>query len=202
MEKAEMIRTRSVVLLTIIAMLSLLAFNRAGGPFQAAASQNIQADGWETLHQSFTLKDKEVRLSLSYPKGWTVIAHPEGFIVHLQNTPPFDHPAKAPGGLREGFVKISFMVDPKAREPNLSGREVQIAGLLWRETIESGGIAGDQSLTLETSQDGIVFRIYAYITGTQNQRPLLEYHLETVRRIIQSFQFETSALPERPSGTP
>lgn len=94
------------------------------------------------------------------------------------------------------------MVDPKAREPNLSGREVQIAGLLWRETIESGGIAGDQSLTLETSQDGIVFRIYAYITGTQNQRPLLEYHLETVRRIIQSFQFETSALPERPSGTP
>jgi hypothetical protein len=47
-----------------------------------------------------------------------------------------------------------------------------------------------------------VFRIYAYITGTQNQRPLLEYHLETVRRIIQSFQFETSALPERPSGTP
>jgi hypothetical protein len=100
--------------------------------------------------------------------------------------------------LREGFVKI----DPKAREPNLSGREVQIAGLLWRETIESGGIAGDQSITLETSQDGIVFRIYAYITGTQNQRPLLEYHLETVRRIIQSFQFETSALPERPSGTP
>jgi hypothetical protein len=57
MEKAEMIRTRSVVLLTIIAMLSLLAFSRAGGPFQAAASQNIQADRWETLHQSFILKE-------------------------------------------------------------------------------------------------------------------------------------------------
>lgn len=94
------------------------------------------------------------------------------------------------------------MVDPKAREPNPSGREVQIAGLLWRETIESGGVAGDQSITLETSHDGIVFRIYAYITGTQNQRPLLEYHLGTLRRIIQSFHLETSPLPEQPSGSP
>ncbi|WP_376792362.1 hypothetical protein [Thermoflexus sp.] len=157
---------------------------------------------WQRQQQSFMLKDKEIRFSFLYPKGWVVIAHPDGYLVHVQNIPPFDHPADVPGGLSEGFVKISFMLDPKANPEALQGEEVSINGIPWKQTIESGGMAGDRSITLETVRDGMVFRIHAYITGTGGEGPLFESHLATLTQMIHSLAFEPAAPLERPPDAP
>ncbi|WP_376791300.1 hypothetical protein [Thermoflexus sp.] len=148
------------------------------------------------------LKDKEIRFSFLCPKGWVVIVHPDGYLVHVQNISPFDHPADVPGGLSGGFVKISFMLDPKANPEKLQGEDVWINGIPWKQTINAGGISGDHSMTLETVRDGMVFRIYTYITGTGGKGPLFESHLATLTQMIHSLAFEPTVPPERPLEVP
>lgn len=157
---------------------------------------------WRRHQQSFVLKDKEVRFSFLYPEGWVVIAHPDGYLVHVQNIPPFDNPADVPGGLFEGFVKISFMLDPKTDPGRLSGENVLINGIPWKQEIDAGGIAGDQSMTLETVRDGLVFRISTYIMGTGGKGPLFERHLATLTQMIGSLAFEPTVPLERPPDAP
>lgn len=198
-------RRQRWTILVALAVLSLLALGGTWARFRlsiAAWPRMPTEVAWQHHQQSFILKDKEVRFSFSYPEGWVVIAHPDGYLVHVQNIPPFDNPADVPGGLSEGFVKISFMLDPRADPGKLSGESVLIHGIPWKQRIDSGGIAGDQSLTLETVRDGVVFRIYAYIMGTGVKGPLFERHLATLTQMVSSLAFEPTVPLERPPDAP
>ncbi|PIW20295.1 MAG: hypothetical protein COW33_02770 [Anaerolineae bacterium CG17_big_fil_post_rev_8_21_14_2_50_57_27] len=191
------------VIIALMIALTVVAFSIPKFQSQKAVAAGLPLGEWGTYSQSFILKDKKISFSFNYPKGWEVIAHPDGFVVHVQNVAPFDNPANVSGGLPEGFVKISFMLDPKANPAKpLSGEDVSINGVLWKQTLATGDLAGDRSMTLEMVRDGVVFRIYTYIVGTGGERVLFERHVATLDKVIVSLTFESTVPLERPPDAP
>ena len=168
----------------------------------ASAEQQSQIE-WETFHQSLVLKDKVIPFNFSYPKGWQVVDHPDSLQVSIQNVPPFNNPKELSGGLPEGFAKISFMIDPKMNPSDLKQGEAKVInGITWQEHVGVGEASGDRSLTLETVQEGVIFRIYTYIAGTKGDAALLENHATTLDQIVNSLTFEPTIPLERPPDAP
>jgi hypothetical protein len=150
-----------------------------------SVSPSGQPSAWQTYTFTVTLKQKKTGLSFSYPQAWYLEPHQDGYLVILQNVDP----SNDSGAMPEGFVKLSFAVDPKGRADVLQGESIAINGIPWRREIRSGEIAGDRSMTLETVHDGTVYRVYAYIAGTGGSGPLFESQVATVDQIIGSFKF-------------
>ncbi len=202
--RSFMVWRPSSVIVVLVA-LPLIVLSGVWAQFGAAdfARPQTPVGAWQTYQQSFILKDKEIRFSFAYPQGWDITAHPDGYLIHVQNVAPFNNPASLPGGLPAGFVKISFMVDPKADlSQSLQGTAVSINGVSWKQATDSGGISGDRSMTLETVRDGVVFRIYAYIVGTGGKGSLFEGHLATLNQMIDSLTFQPTIPLEQPPDAP
>ena len=167
-----------------------------------SAEQQSQIE-WEAFHQSLVLKDKVIPFNFSYPKGWHIVDHPDSLQVSIQNVPPFNNPNELSGGLSEGFVKISFMIDPKMNPSDLKQGEAKVInGITWQEHVGVGEASGDRSLTLETVHEGVIFRIYTYIAGTKGDTALLENHATTLDQIVNSLTFEPTIPLERPPDAP
>jgi len=168
---------------------------------------------WADHTHTVLLKDRELTFTFAYPANWHLRSDPGAYYVSVQNVAPFLDPNEVPGGLDNGFVKVSFMVDPKtdAGEAGRSGGEVlQINGLTWRRLEASGGLEGDRSITLETVHGGFVVRAYAYITRTTGKPGLLEAQLLVVEKILNSLRLSAvvqhddipGAPPYPPGGKP
>jgi len=167
-----------------------------------SAEQQSQIE-WEAFHQSLVLKDKVIPFNFSYPKGWHIVDHQDSLQVSIQNVPPFNNPNELSGGLPEGFVKISFMIDPKMNPSDLNQGEAKVInGITWQEHVGVGEASGDRSLTLETVHEGVIFRIYTYIAGTKGDAALLENHATTLDQIVNSLTFEPTIPLERPPDAP
>ena len=167
-----------------------------------SAEQQSQIE-WEAFHQSLVLKDKVIPFNFSYPKGWHIVDHQDSLQVSIQNVPPFNNPNELSGGLPEGFVKISFMIDPKMNPSDLKQGEAKVInGITWQEHVGVGEASGDRSLTLETVHEGVIFRIYTYIAGTKGDAALLENHVTTLDKIVNSLTFEPTIPLERPPDAP
>lgn len=170
-----------VMLVMAVAVASLV--------FIVVTGANAQEIQWQEHAQTVTLKMQEFRYKFSYPQGWFISATDPAY-VSVQNVAPSDGRVD---DLAEGFVKVSFVVDPKAN-PNVllhgNGEPAIINGLTWRRLIHSGEAAGDRSITLETVRDGAVFRIYAYIARTGGHGSLFDRQVAIVNQIVASLQFE------------
>ncbi len=172
---------------------------------RSQAGEPIPQVEWETYSARVLLKDREVQFSFAYPRGWYLIAEPEGYYFTIQNVPPFNDPSEVPGGLPEGFVKVSFMVDPKARAGDLfqqAGETISLNGLTWRQTVSRGGKDGDLTVTLETVLDGVVFRVYAYIARTGGEGPVFERQVATLNEILSRLQVQPIIQHETIPGAP
>jgi hypothetical protein len=160
---------------------------------------------WKEYTQTAILKTNEFNYRFSYPEGWFVNSA-DPIYVNVQNVAPSN---ARQDELPEGFVKVSFMLDPKADPENLlhgEGELINLNDITWRRMERSGEAAGDISITLETVHGGIVFRVYAYIAGTGGSGPLFERQLATVNQIIASLRIdpvvEHQVIPGAPTFPP
>ena len=189
-----------LVLILVGLLLSMVFYHVQAQTDSAEQQSQIER---AAFHQSLVLKDKVIPFNFSYPKGWQVVDHPDSLQVSIQNVPPFNNPKELPGGLPEGFAKISFMIDPKMDPSDLKQGEAKIInGITWQEHIGVGAASGDRSLTLETVREGVVFRIYTNIAGTKGDAALLEKHATTLDQIVNSLTFEPAIPLERPPDAP
>ena len=188
------------ILILVGLLLSMVFYHVQAQTVSAEQQSQIE---WEVFHQSLVLKDKVIPFNFSYPKGWHVVDHPESLQVSIQNVPPFNNPKELPGGLPEGFAKISFMIDPKMNPSDLKQGEAKVInGITWQEHVGVGEASGDRSVTLETVHEGVIFRIYTYIAGTKGDAALLENHATTLDQIVNSLTFEPTIPLERPPDAP
>lgn len=168
-----------------------------------ATGANAQKEQWQEHTQTVLLKTEEFRYSFSYPQGW-FINIPDPTYVSIQNAM-----TGRERDLPEGFVKISFMLDPKANPAELlhgQGKPLTINGIAWQHVIRSDEAAGDRSMTLETVHEGVVFRISVYMARTGTSGPLFERQLATVNHILASFKIEPTihhgTIPGAPTFPP
>lgn len=190
-------------ILFILFIVAVIAAQAQSGRSQAG--EPMAQVAWETYSARVLLKDREVLFSFAYPRGWYLVAEPEGYYFAVQNIPPFNDPSEVPGGLPEGFVKVGFMVDPKARAGDVfqqAGETISLNGLTWRQTLSRGGKDGDLTVTLETVLDGVVFRVYGYITRTGGKGPIFEQHLATLHEIFNRLQVQPIIQHETIPGAP
>lgn len=188
------------ILILVGLLLSMVFYHVQAQTVSAEQQSQIE---WEAFHQSLVLKDKVIPFNFSYPKGWHIVDHQDSLQVSIQNVPPFNNPNELSGGLPEGFVKISFMIDPKMNPSDLNQGEAKVInGITWQEHVGVGEASGDRSLTLETVHEGVIFRIYTYIAGTKGDAALLENHATTLDQIVNSLTFEPTIPLERPPDAP
>jgi len=196
---------KSLVAFVLVGLLIVVTAAAAQAHSRSSAtSEWLQRAVWETHSQSVILKDKEIRFSFAYPRGWHIEAKPDSFQVTVQNVAPFNNPAEVPGGLAEGFVKIGFMLDPKADPRSLrpGGKATLINNLPWQQWDEMGELAGDYSRTLETIHEGVVFRIYTYIARTGGRGPAFDRYDAALGQMINSLKIEPALPLDRPPDAP
>lgn len=179
-EKFSQFRYPAVLLLvTAIASLTLLV----------ASEAKAQERPWQEYTQTVILKTNEFHYRFRYPQGWFV-STPDPAYVSVQNVAPSD---SRQYDLPEGFVKVSFMLDPKADPGNLlhgEGESFTLNDITWRRMIRLGEAAGDTSMTFETVRDGVVFRVYVYIARTGGSGPIFNKQLATVNQVLASLRID------------
>jgi hypothetical protein len=191
------------IIIVLMLVLGTTGFAIPWSRHQTAVAAGLPSEVWVNYSQTFIFKDKQITISFQYPNGWEVIAHPDSYMVHVQNVAPFDNVATVPGGIPNGFAKISFMFDPKANPAaSLSGEDVSINGTEWKQTLGTGEGAGDRSVTLETVQDGVVFRVYTYIVGTGGDKALLDHQAATLDKMVASLTVDSVIPLDRPPDAP
>ncbi|MEJ5241614.1 MAG: hypothetical protein WHS87_10495 [Anaerolineales bacterium] len=153
---------------------------------------------------SVLLKDKEIRFSFAYPSTWHLIREADGYIVTVQNVSQFNNPAELGDGLPEGFVKVGFMVDPKAKPRDIfsQGEQISINGQTWQRRITTAESFGDYEVQLETVVEGVVLRIYGYVALTRGNPLLQERQIFEVEQIANSIRIEPVIFLDSPPGVP
>ena len=179
----------------------LLMVTIAGLMLLVASEANAQERPWQEYSQTVMLKTNEFHYRFGYPQGWFVSA-PDPTYVSVQNVAPSD---AREDDLPEGFVKASFMLDPKADPGNLlhgEGESLTLNDITWRRMIRSGEAAGDISITFETVRGGVVFRVYAYIARTGGSGPIFNRQLATANQILASLRIDPVIQHEVIPGAP
>lgn len=188
-----------VVLMALAVFSGGALFGNAGDPVKTKEMQS------RTMYSnSVLLKDKEIRFSFVYPSTWHLIEGSDGYIITVQNVPPFNNLTEIAGGLPEGFVKVSFMVDPKMdpREVFVRGEQVSINGQGWQRRITTGESFGDYEVQFETVVENVVLRIYGYVALTHGKPLLKERQTFEVDQIAGSIKIEPTIFLDNPPGAP
>ncbi len=189
-------------LIGVLLSTGFIGMNAQANTANQPIGHQAQVD-WVTYQKAFILKDKVLPFTFYYPKSWQIIDHKNSLDVSFQNIPQFDNPNDVKDELSNGFVKISFMIDPKADPSNLQeGETISINGFTWIKAINSSEISGDLSMTFETTYEGVVLRIYTFISGTKGNDLLLENYSAELDRMVMSLKPETTIQLERPLDAP
>jgi len=178
-----------------------------GGVLFSNTGESVNAKGMQaqTIYSnSVLLKNKEIRFSFVYPSEWHLVQGPGGYVITVQNVPPFNNITEVTGGLPEGFVKVSFMVDPKANPQEVfsRGEQVSMNGRSWQRGVTTGESFGDYEVWLETVVDDVVLRIYGYVALTHGKTWLQERQAFEVDRIAGSIKIEPPVFLNNPPAAP